>query len=165
MAVLNIQRLAALAAQPKSRLTTLVIGVNDLEKDTGVAIGAERAFMTPWLMNCVLAAKAYRLRILDGVYNDFSDEEGYAAQCREGRAMGMDGKTLIHPAQIDVCNEIFSPSMAELAQAAKIIAAFEDPENQGLNVLSIDNCMVERLHYETARQLVAFADQIGQPLR
>jgi citrate lyase subunit beta/citryl-CoA lyase len=118
--------------------------------------------MVPWLMDCVLAAHAYGLDILDGVYNDLADAEGFARECAQGRNMGFDGKSLIHPNQIEPCNAVFSPSDDEIAEARKIIAAFDLPENKDKGVVALDGRMVERLHGEMARRTVAMAEAIAQ---
>jgi citrate lyase subunit beta/citryl-CoA lyase len=108
----------------------------------------------------VAAARHYGVEILDGVYNDIGNAEGFAAECRQGVEFGFDGKTLIHPSQIEPCNAAFSPSADEVAQARKIIAAFDLPENRSKGVVSLDGRMVERLHAEMARRTVAIADAI-----
>lgn len=117
--------------------------------------------MLPWLMLAVAAARAYSLAILDGVYNDLSDSAGFAAECAQARDMGFDGKTLIHPSQIEACNAAFSPTPEEVAQARRIIAAFDAPENKDKGVVALDGRMVERLHAEMARRTVAIAEAIG----
>jgi citrate lyase subunit beta/citryl-CoA lyase len=117
--------------------------------------------MLPWLMTCVAAARAYGVDIIDGVYNDLGNAAGFAQECGEARDLGFDGKTLIHPNQIDPCNAAFSPSAAEVAQANKIIAAFDLPENQGKGVVALDGRMVERLHADMARRTVAIAEAIA----
>ena len=137
------------------------MGTNDLAKDTRARIVPERAPMLPWLMNCVAAARAYGIDILDGVYNDLGNAEGFAAECRQARDLGFDGKTLIHPQQIAPCNEAFSPAADEVAWARKIIGAFELPENRGRGVIQIDGRMVEILHAEMAKRTVAIADAIA----
>jgi citrate lyase subunit beta / citryl-CoA lyase len=121
-----------------------------------------RAPMLPWLMNCVAAARAFGLDILDGVYNDLGNAEGFAAECAQACDLGFDGKTLIHPQQIAPCNAAFSPSTDEVAWARKIIAAFDQPDNADKGVIQVDGRMVERLHAEMARRTVAIADAIAQ---
>ena len=106
----------------------------------------------------VSAARSYGLEILDGVYNDIGDTEGFERECMEARDLGFDGKTLIHPSQIEPCNRIFSPTPAELDEARKILAAFALPENHGKGVIKVDGRMVERLHAEMARRVVAVAE-------
>lgn len=160
-AVLNARELAAAAAHDDAPLACLVMGTNDLVKETGASLARDRFAVMPWLMTCVAAAKANGLTILDGVYNDFRDAEGFARECDQGRAMGMDGKTLIHPSQLDGANQAFAPGADEVAFARKIIAAFERPENAGKGVIELDGRMVELLHGEIARRTVARADAIA----
>jgi citrate lyase subunit beta/citryl-CoA lyase len=117
--------------------------------------------MLAWLSTCVAAARIHGIDILDGVYNDLSNMDGFAAECAQGVELGFDGKTLIHPNQIDPCNAAFSPSGDEVTQARKIIGAFDLPENHGKGVISIDGRMVERLHAEMARRTVAIAEAIA----
>lgn len=118
--------------------------------------------MLAWLSMCVAAAGIYGIEILDGVYNDIGNTDGFAAECTQGVELGFDGKTLIHPSQIEPCNRAFSPTPAEVEQARKIIAAFDLPENKGKGVVSIDGRMVERLHAEMARRTVAIAEAIAR---
>jgi citrate lyase subunit beta / citryl-CoA lyase len=160
LAMLNVRDIAAAALDSETRLAGFVMGTNDLAKDTRARLVPGRAPMLPWLMNCLAAARAYGLDILDGVYNDIGDAEGFAAECRQARDLGFDGKTLIHPRQIEPCNEAFSPTPEEVDAARKIIAAFDLPENENKGVLQIDGRMVERLHAEMARRTVAIADAI-----
>jgi citrate lyase subunit beta / citryl-CoA lyase len=160
-AIFNIREIAAEAMDSESRLAGFVIGTNDLAKETRARLVPGRAPMLPWLSNCVLAAHSYGIDVLDGVYNDLSDMDGFAAECVQGRDMGFDGKTLIHPNQIAPCNDVFSPSADETAQARKIIAAFDRPENADKGVVQIDGRMVERMHADIARRTVAIAEAIG----
>jgi citrate lyase subunit beta / citryl-CoA lyase len=160
LAMLNARDIAAAAADVETRLSAFVMGTNDLAKETRAAIKPGRAAMLPWLMNCVAAARAFGLDILDGVYNDLANTEGFARECNEAREMGFDGKTLIHPNQIAPCNAAFSPSGEEVAQAKKIIAAFDLPENRNKGVVQLDGRMVERLHADMARRTVAIAQAI-----
>ena len=148
-------------ADAETRLAGFVMGTNDLAKETRARIVPGRAPMLPWLMSCVAAARAYGLDILDGVYNDLGDADGFARECGEARDIGFDGKTLIHPNQIAPCNAAFSPSADEIAQARQIIAAFELPENQDKGVVALDGRMVERLHADMARRTVAIAQAIA----
>ena len=161
LAIFNIPAIAAEAKDSEARLTVFVMGTNDLAKETRARLVPGRAPMLGWLSNCVAAARHYGLDILDGVYNDIGDGEGFAAECQQGVEFGFDGKTLIHPNQIEPCNQAFSPSAEEVAQARKIIAAFDLPENKSKGVVSIDGRMVERLHAEMARRTIAIADAIG----
>ena len=162
LAMLNARDIAAAALDPATRLAGFVMGTNDLAKDTRARIVPGRAPMLPWLMTCVAAARAYGLDILDGVYNDLGNAEGFAAECRQASDLGFDGKTLIHPQQIAPCNDAFSPSAEEVAWARKIIAAFDLPENKGKGVIQVDGRMVEILHADMARRTVAIADAIAQ---
>ncbi|MEM7750672.1 MAG: CoA ester lyase, partial [Pseudomonadota bacterium] len=138
-----------------------IVGPNDLVKDTRVTLDANRTAALYWLSAIVTAARAYGIEVLDGVYNNFKDLDGYTAECRHGQMLGMDGKTLIHPSQISIANEIFSPAVNEVEWARQIIAAFDQPENQGKGVINVDGQMVELLHVEMARRTVAIADAIG----
>jgi citrate lyase subunit beta / citryl-CoA lyase len=160
LAMLNAGEIAAGALDSETRLSGFVMGTNDLAKDTRARLVPGRAPMLPWLMNCVAAARAYGLDILDGVYNDLGNADGFVAECRQANELGFDGKTLIHPRQIEPCNEAFSPTAEEVATARKMIAAFELPENRDKGVVQIDGRMVERLHAEMARRTVAIADAI-----
>jgi citrate lyase subunit beta/citryl-CoA lyase len=156
-AMLNIGALAEFGRDRAARLDCFVAGTNDLVKDTGVLATPDRRYIMPWLMQMVLAARAGGLDMLDGVSNDFHDLDLFARECAEGAAMGFDGKTLIHPAQIAPANAAFSPSAEALAEAQAICAAFAEPANRGKGVLSLDGRMVERLHLEQAERLLARA--------
>jgi len=162
LAMLNVGAIAASALDSETRLAGFVMGTNDLAKDTRARLIPGRAPMLPWLMNCLAAARAYGLSILDGVYNDLGNAEGFAEDCRQARDLGFDGKTLIHPRQIEPCNEAFSPTPEEVETARKMIAAFDLPENREKGVIQIDGRMVERLHADMARQTVAIADAIAK---
>ena len=160
-AILNIVDIATAAKDSETRLAGFVLGTNDLAKETSARLVPGRAPMLPWLQTCMLAARAYGLAILDGVYNDIGNADGFVAECEQGRDLGMDGKTLIHPNQIEPCNRIFSPSEAEIALARKFIAAFDLPENAGKGAIMLDGRMVERMHADIARRTVAIADAIA----
>ena len=162
LAMLNAGEIAAAAKDIETRLSAFVMGTNDLAKDTRAKITPGRAPMVPWLMGCVTAARAHGIDILDGVYNDLGNAEGFARECDEARDMGFDGKTLIHPNQIGPCNAAFSPSTEEVANARKIIAAFSLPENKDKGVVQLDGRMVERLHADMARRTVAIARAIEE---
>ena len=162
LAMLRVGEIAAAALDSETRLSGFVMGTNDLAKDTRARIVPGRAPMLPWLMSCVAAARAYGLDILDGVYNDLGNAEGFAQECAQSRDLGFDGKTLIHPRQIEPCNDAFSPAREEVDAARKIIAAFDLPENAGKGVIQIEGRMVERLHAEMARRTVAIADAIAK---
>jgi citrate lyase subunit beta/citryl-CoA lyase len=161
LAVFNAVAIAAMARDSETRLTGFVMGTNDLAKETRARIVPGRAPMVPWLMTCVAAARLYGIDILDGVYNDIRNAAGFAQECAEAHDMGFDGKTLIHPSQVDPCNAAFSPSADEVALARRTIAAFELPENRTRGVVSIDGRMVERLHADMARRTVAIAEAIA----
>lgn len=159
-AMLNAAQIAELAAGKEPRLTCFVMGTNDLAKETGATLSSDRLPMLYWLSSCMTAARAYGLSILDGVYNDFADDRGFRAECTQGKSFGMDGKTLIHPRQIDISNSVFAPDDDEVVWSRKIIAAFKKPENQGKGVISLDGKMVELLHRDIALQQVAIAEAI-----
>jgi citrate lyase subunit beta/citryl-CoA lyase len=160
LAILNAERLAA--AGKEQGLSVLVIGTNDLAKATRARLVRGRAPMLPWLAAAVLAARAQDQDIIDGVFNDLGDKEGFRAECLQGRELGMDGKTLIHPGQIEAANDIFAPAPEEIAAARRILAAFAEPANRGKGVLTLDGRMVERLHAEMAERTVALADAIAR---
>jgi citrate lyase subunit beta/citryl-CoA lyase len=160
LAILNIQSIAAKRAA--SRMTLWVMGTNDIAKELRAAHTPDRVPMLASLGLSVIAARAYGLVTLDGVYNDIKNEEGFAAICEQGRDMGFDGKTLIHPSQVAPCNKIFSPDPDTVAFARKTIEAFELPENKGKGVLKVDGRMVEILHAEIAKRTVAIADAIAE---
>ena len=162
LAMINVGAIAAAAHDSETRLSGFVMGTNDLAKDTRARIVPGRAPMLPWLMTCVAAARAFGIDILDGVYNNLGNAEGFAEECRQARDLGFDGKTLIHPRQIEVCNDAFSPAPEEVEAARKIIAAFDLPENQGKGVIQIEGRMVERLHADMARRTVEIADAIAR---
>jgi citrate lyase subunit beta/citryl-CoA lyase len=162
LAIFNILAIAAEARDSESRLSGFIMGTNDLAKDTRAKLVPGRAPMLPWLTMCVAAARIHGIEILDGVYNDLGNAEGFKAECRQGVELGFDGKTLIHPNQIEPCNDAFSPSADEVVQARKMIEAFDRPENKDKGVVSIDGRMVERLHAEMARRTVAIAEAIGR---
>jgi citrate lyase subunit beta/citryl-CoA lyase len=161
LAILNIADIAAAATRPGARLACLVMGTNDLVKETRADLSRNRRPALFWLSAAITAARAYGLDVLDGVYNAFRDAEGFRRECAHGRALGFDGKTLIHPDQIAVANEVFAPPEADVAWARKIIAAFDQPENKGKGVITVEGRMVELLHAETARRTVAIAEAIA----
>ena len=155
LAVLDANFIAAAGRDPKMRLSVLVLGTNDIAKETRARIVPGRLPMLAALSTVILAARAHGLDVLDGVFNDIQDAAGFARECEDGRNLGFDGKTLIHPSQIEPCNAAYSPSEAEVAQAEKIVAAFAAPENAGKGVITVDGRMVELLHAEIARRTVA----------
>jgi len=160
-AVLNVLSIAACAQNPDTRLAGFVMGTNDIAKDTRARLVPGRWPMIGWLMNCIAAARIHGIDVLDGVYNNVGDADGFVKECEQGRDMGFDGKTLIHPNQIDPCNAVFTPSDDEVAWARKMIAAFDLPENKSKGVVSIDGRMVERLHADMGRRTVAIAEAIA----
>jgi citrate lyase subunit beta/citryl-CoA lyase len=161
LAILNIAEIAAAAKAPGARLACFVMGTNDLVKETRADLSKNRRPALYWLSAAITAARAYGLDALDGVYNSFRDAEGYRRECLHGRALGFDGKTLIHPDQIAVANEVFAPPEAEVAWARKIIAAFAMPEHKGKGVITADGRMVEIMHADMARRTVAIAEAIA----
>jgi citrate lyase subunit beta / citryl-CoA lyase len=158
--ILNVREIAGLGADPESRLACLVMGTNDLLKESRARALHNRIAVVPWLAMSLVAARAYGLDILDGVYNDYRDDEGFRAECEHGRTLGMDGKTLIHPSQVAPCNEIFSPTDEEVLWSRAIIAAFADPVNAHAGVITVEGKMVERLHLVQAKRTVAIAEAI-----
>jgi citrate lyase subunit beta/citryl-CoA lyase len=152
--LLNARAMAELGLHQRHGLAAFIAGTNDLAKATGVRSSAA---MQPWLMQIVLAARAGGLAVLDGVHNDFQDKGGFEAACLEARDRGFDGKTLIHPSQIEPANRIFAPSTREIGEARAIKAAFDLPENSGKGVISLDGRMVERLHLDQALAILAKA--------
>lgn len=160
LAIFNILAIAAEAKDSEARLGGFIMGTNDLAKDTRARLVPGRAPMLGWLSICVAAARIYGIDILDGVYNDIGNADGFVAECRQGVELGFDGKTLIHPNQIEPCNTAFSPSVDEVAQARKMIAAFDLPENKNKGVVMIEGRMVERLHADMARRTVAIEEAI-----
>jgi citrate lyase subunit beta/citryl-CoA lyase len=161
LAILEVERIARAAHDPVTRLACFVLGTNDLAKETRARFVPGRAPMLPWLVTAILAARAHGIDIVDGVYNELKDEAGFKAECEQGRDLGFDGKTLIHPAQVGPANAIFAPDETELARARAIIAAFQQPENAGKGAIQLDGRMVERLHAEMAKRVVALADAIA----
>jgi len=160
LGVLHAEDIAGQASDAEMRLAGFIIGPNDIARETRMRMVRGRGPMLPALSHCIFAARAYGIDILDGVYNDFSDTEGFATECTQAREMGFDGKTLIHPNQIGPCNAVFSPSPDEVTEARKLIAAFERPENKDKGVVQVDGRMVERMHAEMARRTVDIADAI-----
>jgi citrate lyase subunit beta/citryl-CoA lyase len=161
VAILNADSIVRTALDPSSLLSVLVMGTNDIAKETRARLTPGRESMRAYLSICVAAARAHGVDIVDGVYNDFSNEAGFRAECEQGRDFGMDGKTLIHPNQVAICNEVFAPSDAEVAFARKIIEVFDMPENSSKGALQIEGKMVERLHADMARRTVAIATAIA----
>ena len=156
-AIFNAESIAAFGG----RLACLVMGTNDLIKEMRAQHTPGREALLASLNLTVLAARAHALTVIDGVFNDIADTAGFDAVCRQGRALGFDGKTLIHPSQLDPCNRVFSPDPDEVARARAILDAFNRPENKGRGAISLDGRMVELLHAEIAKQTVALADAIA----
>ena len=157
-AVLAMDAIASLAP----RVTVIVMGTADLAKALRVPADALRTGLTQALSHCVLAARARGLDILDGIFTDLRDEPGFRETCRQGRVLGFDGKTLIHPAQIAAANEIFGVSDSQAADAARIVAAWESAAAAGKGIAVLDGRMIERLHAEEARRLLALHEAAGK---
>jgi citrate lyase subunit beta / citryl-CoA lyase len=160
-AVLDADQLGAAVRDANTRLAGFVFGPNDIARETRIRMLPGRDAMISIITHCILAARAHGLEIFDGPYSDFSNVDGFSAECAQGRDLGFDGKTLIHPGQIEACNAIFTPPEEEIAQARKIIAAFEQPENAARGAIRLDGQMVERLHADMARRTIAIADAIA----
>ena len=160
-AVLDADKLAAASRDSEMRLAGFVFGPNDISRETRIRMQPGRAAMIPMITHCILATRAHGLEILDGPYSDIANIDGFAAECAQGRDLGFDGKTLIHPSHIEACNAIFTPPAEEVAQARKIIAAFDLPENAARGAIQLDGRMVERLHADMAKRTIAIADAIA----
>jgi citrate lyase subunit beta/citryl-CoA lyase len=156
LAILNIAALAGAGG----RLSCFVMGTNDLTKELRGHHTPDRANLSAALGLSVAAARANGLVAIDGVFNDIQDTDGFARQCHQAKSYGFDGKTLIHPSQVEPCNAIFAPSPQEVIAARQLITAFELPENRGKGAIKLDGRMVERLHAEIAGRTVALADAI-----
>jgi citrate lyase subunit beta/citryl-CoA lyase len=157
VAVLHAEEIATASA----RLTVLVMGTNDLAKELHAARVPGRAPLQLGLQACLMAARLAGKVILDGVYNDVKDLDGFRAECQQGRQLGFDGKTLIHPGQVEPCNEAFAPDEAEIASAREIIAAFDEAQAEGRGVATVGGRMIENLHVEEARRVLAVAQAIA----
>jgi len=160
-AILHAEELAAASRDSENRLAGFVFGPNDIARETRIRMMPGRAAMLGMITHCVLATRLHGLEILDGPYSNFSDTEGFIAEAEQGRDIGFDGKTLIHPSQIEACNKVFTPPDEEVAQARRIIAAFEQPENASRGAIQLDGKMVERLHAEMAKRTIAISDAIA----
>jgi len=154
--ILAIEDIAA--AHP--RLAAIVAGTSDLAKELRVRHTRDRIGLVPSLARCVLAARAQELDIIDGVHLDLDDETGLRAACEQGRDMGFDGKTLIHPRQIAIANEVFSPSAEEIATARRILAAWQQAQNDGRGVVVVGGKLIENLHVDEAKRTLAMAQAI-----
>ncbi|WP_108812345.1 aldolase/citrate lyase family protein [Sphingorhabdus sp. Alg231-15] len=156
IAVLNIADIAKTAAT--TRLTSFIMGFNDLAKEMHAE--QDRELFTPAIAQTIMAGRAFGVNILDSVYNDFKDPEGFEQECRQAKAFGFDGKTLIHPSQIEIANRTFAPDAEKIEEAQAIIAAFRDPANAGKGVITVNGKMTELLHLEQANQTIAMAEAI-----
>ena len=157
VAMLHAEEIAA----SSERLAVLVMGTNDLAKELHAEHVPGRAPLLSGIGLCLLAARAAGKVILDSVYNDIKDEAGFEAECVQGRQLGFDGKTLIHPSQLDPCNRVFAPSEDEVASSREIIAAFEEATAAGKGVVTVNGRMIENLHVDNARRVIALADAIA----
>lgn len=160
--ILNLAEIAGTARQPGGRLACFVVGLNDLVKETRIGLDDHRTAALYWLSASVTAARAYGIDVLDGVWNNFRDMEGYRRECLQGRMLGFDGKTIIHPDQALTANVVFQPDPDDVAWGRKIIAAFEMPENKGRAVIGLEGKMVEILHRDAALRMVAIAEAIAK---
>lgn len=156
--VLNAERMAGAS----HRIGGFVMGTSDLAKDVHAAHTRDRLPMLYSLGHCLLVARAYKIAILDGVHLDLSDDEGFAHSCVQGRQLGFDGKTLIHPKTIETANEVFGPKEAELEWARRIIDAFAEAQSRGEGVVLVDGKLIENLHVEEAKRMVALGDAISR---
>lgn len=159
LAVLNLAEIAA--AAHNTRLTGFVLGLNDLAKEMNALPTSDRQAFLAALNLAVMAARAHGLVAIDAVFNDIGDEAGLAAECEQGRVMGFDGKSLIHPAQLAIANRVFSPDPADVAHARAVVEAFAMPQNRGRGVITVDGRMTELLHLEQARRLLAINEAIA----
>ena len=157
--VFALDTIAAKSAE--TRLTLWVMGTNDLAKEMHAQLTPERTPFLPFLSMAVAAARAHGLAIMDGVCNEFRDMDVFRAEAEQGLLFGFDGKSLIHPAQIEPCNQVFSPSEAELARARAIVEAFDLPENRGKGAIRVDGKMTEILHLEQARRTLAISQALS----
>jgi citrate lyase subunit beta/citryl-CoA lyase len=148
-------------ADASPRLGGLVMGTSDLAKDLQAQHTAMRLPLITALGLCLLAARAARLTILDGVFLDLNDHDGFVDSCRQGAELGFDGKTLIHPKQLEAANEVFAPSEEELRLSRRIIEAYAEAEAQGKGVVVVDGKLIERLHVDHAERVVALAEAIA----
>lgn len=156
LAVLHAEKIA----RGSDRLTCLVLGTNDLSKELGASFVPGRQPLLTAMSLALLAARAAGVGIVDGVFNDVSDAEGFRDECEQGRDLGFDGKTLIHPGQVEVCNEVFSPTAAQVEDAAAVIEAFDTAKAQGRGVATVNGRLIEQLHVDTAHKVLATAAAI-----
>jgi len=160
-AILNAAAIAAVAAIPEPSVTGFVVGTNDLANALGAAYTPGRAGLVPHLAHALLAARTHGLSILDGTFNDLDDRKGLRNECQQGCDLGFDGKTVVHPGQIAVANEVFAPDKEEVEWARRIVAAFANDDNAGLEVMRLAGRMVERLDERQARRTLELADAIA----
>lgn len=158
-AILNIKEISE--AAKNTRLSALVMGTNDLAKDMLAQFSPQREAFRYALSVSLMAARANGLLAIDGVFNDINDDDGLLQECRQGKLMGFDGKSVIHPAQLATANEVFSPSEAEITQSRAIVEAFEQPENKNKGAIKVNGKMTERLHLEQAERIIAIAELIA----
>ncbi|MDZ7673515.1 MAG: CoA ester lyase [Acidimicrobiales bacterium] len=156
-AMLHAEEIAAAS----ERLTVLVMGTNDLAKELRAQHVPGRQPLLTGLGLCLLAARASDTVILDGVYNDIKNEQGFLDECRQGAQMGFDGKTLIHPSQVEPCNEVFAPTAEAVDDAREVITAWEEAEREGRGVVTVDGRMIENLHVDEARRVLAQSEAIA----
>lgn len=155
LGITNLADIIAAGRKNRFKLQCLVVGHNDLAKETGVSLAHDRRYLIPWLMQIVLQAKSSNIEILDSVWNNFKDTDGFKAECNQARQMGFSGKTLIHPSQISAANIAFSPTEDDIREAREIISAYLLPENLHAGVINLEGKMVERLHLQQAQDLLA----------
>ncbi len=155
-AILDIRSIAN-----HGRVNVLVMGNNDLAKELRTGVVPERTPLLPHLAMALLGAREAGKVILDGVYNDVKDAEGFLAEAEQGKAMGFDGKTLVHPSQVDPANSVWAPTDDEVDFSRRVIEAFEEAEAEGRGVITVDGRMIENLHVDNARRVLAVADAIA----
>ena len=156
-AILDVRQLAA-----HPRVETLVLGTNDLARELRAPLIAGRGNLLPHLMTTILAAREAGKVVLDGVYNDVRDDEGFAAECRQGVELGFDGKTLVHPSQVQPANDAWSPSDEEIEWSRRVIDAYAAAEAEGRGVVTVDGRMIEHLHVAMARRTLTLAEAIAE---
>ncbi len=161
LAFVNLADICRAGSDEAIRLECMVAGTNDIAKETSLPLPEGRATIVHWLAMLVLHARAFGIDVLDGVYNDFRDADGFFRECQAGVRLGFDGKTLIHPSQIEAANAAFSPTEEAIADARAIVSVFDLPENAREGVVSVNGRMVERLHAEAARRLLAKLDNLN----
>lgn len=155
-AIFNVREIAA-----HPRVAVLLMGTNDLAKELRAPLLPGRHALVPHLATSILAARAAGVAILDGVFNNVGDADGFLAECRQGMEMGFDGKTLVHPNQVEPANDMWAPSPDDLADARRIIAAFDEAAGEGRGVVTVDGRMIENLHVDNARRVLAIAEAIA----